>query len=85
MWCGAREEHAYAYDQFDNAFDQPIERLMLEVLMLILDAGRGSEQSRSFHREEILRLLAENDLNEMISGLQAEETEEFWMILRFSG
>ena len=61
-WGENEHEIGYAYEQYQSAYQMPIERLMLEVLTLILNAGRGPVQLDSFHRKKIAEILAVNDL-----------------------
>lgn len=42
-------EFGFAYNEFSNAFDSVTERLMLEVLTLVLATGRGGIEE--FHRK----------------------------------
>lgn len=76
-WLPSDEEHeiSYAYEQLDSIFQLPIEQLMLEVLVLILDAGRGSSKFLSFHKEMALKLLSTPTIDSQIDGLPAEERE----------
>ncbi|QOT79037.1 Imm2 family immunity protein [Cupriavidus basilensis] len=76
-WVEGESEVGYAYDELDNSFELPVERLMLEVLTLILDAGRGSEQAGAYHRKAIEDLLENNDLSEMLKDIPMDEVEEF--------
>ncbi|MFG9943215.1 hypothetical protein ACG3RN_20975 [Pseudomonas aeruginosa] len=43
-WVEGESEVGYAYSELENSFDLPIEKLMLEVLALILSAGRFSDK-----------------------------------------
>lgn len=56
---GLREksEVGYAYSELENSFDLPIEKLMLEVLALILSAGRSSDKVKRYHLDIIHGLL----------------------------
>src|SRR6185312_12713326 len=72
-WSEGELEISYAWHEFDNAFVLPLERLMLEVPALILAAGRLPE---AFHREEIVKVLAECPLDEMLHGIPDEERQE---------
>jgi hypothetical protein len=72
-WSAGELEINWAYQEFYNSFELPIERLMLEVLTLILTAGR---LPGLFHREQIAKLLAEHSLDEMLHGIPTEEADE---------
>jgi hypothetical protein len=71
-WSAGELEINWAYEEFYDSFELPIERLMLEVLTLILIGGRLPE---SFHREQIARLLAEHSLDGMLQEIPTEETD----------
>ncbi len=43
-WREGESEAGYAYSELEKTFDRPIEKLMLEVLALVLSAGRSSEE-----------------------------------------
>lgn len=76
-WSPHEHEIGYAYEQNEDAFQQPIERLMLEVLTLVLNAGRGPETVGPYHHAKIAAILEKNNLNEMLNGLPDEERREF--------
>jgi hypothetical protein len=73
------DEYSGAYEQYKDAFDRPIEKLMLEVLLLILVTGRNAqyEKFESYHRAKIAGILEENNLGEMLKTLSGEELSEF--------
>ncbi|MGI4848928.1 MAG: hypothetical protein ACRYGK_12430 [Janthinobacterium lividum] len=75
-WVAEESETAYAYDQFSNAFDSPLENLMLEVLSLILDGGRFP-QFGIYHRTKIAEILRFSNLNDLLADVHAVEAEEF--------
>jgi hypothetical protein len=71
-------EYAYAYEQANfsaSCFD--IEALMVEVISLTLDAGRGSLQFIEYHHGQIRKILQRNDLRKMLDTLPPDEREEF--------
>jgi hypothetical protein len=78
-WHPEEAEFAYAYDGFDGAFQHPLENLMLEVLTVIMIAGRH-EQPEKFHREKIKKILEMNNLEElkklMSENVPASENDE---------
>jgi hypothetical protein len=76
-WAAGESEIGYAYYNLDTAFELPIERPMLEVLMLILDAGRGSEEFHIHTRSVISEILKNNDFDQMVSCLPEDEKKEF--------
>ncbi|MCW3482193.1 Imm2 family immunity protein [Neisseriaceae bacterium JH1-16] len=75
QWVAGEYEFGFAYEEYSNAFSSDVERLMLEVLTLILAAGRG--QVETFHRERIAELLSGIDLQTLLAELPYEEAEEF--------
>jgi hypothetical protein len=75
-WAEGEHEIGYAYYQFENAYELPIEKLMLEVVTLILWAGRCPERSERLHRIEINGILSKNDINEMVAHLEEEERKD---------
>lgn len=75
-WAENEHELGYAYDQYCDAFNLTIEEVMLEVLVLVLAAGR-LPKSETYHRERIVVLLNGRDLDEMVCELGTEEKEEF--------
>ncbi|MBB1632141.1 hypothetical protein A9975_14870 [Cupriavidus sp. UME77] len=85
QWVEGESEVGYAYDELDNSFELPIEKLMLEVLTLILDAGRGSERAITYHRKAIADLLENNDLSEMLKNIPMDEVEEFKIDINILG
>lgn len=76
-WIGDESEAGYAYGELDNAFDKPIENLMLEVLALVMGVGRASSQAQKYHKDAILKLLGDKTVADMLEGLPAEEVDEF--------
>lgn len=76
IWTNNESEQAYAYELFDNAYDLPIENLMLEVVTLVLMAGRGPEQAENYHRDRIAGILSENKLDELIADISEEERKD---------
>ena len=74
-WAPHLHEIAYAYNEFDGAFDHPIERLMLEVLTLVLIGGRPMV-SVPYHTRRIAEIVAAHPLDELLRGLPEEELHE---------
>jgi len=79
-WLPPDQEHevSFAYEQLDNAFDLPIERLMLEVVVLILDAGRGSDEFVSFHRRMAESIMSSGSVDDLVLALPDEEKSMFF-------
>ncbi|ARB82704.1 MULTISPECIES: hypothetical protein [Yersinia] len=75
-WTEGEHEIGYAYYQFENAYELPIEKLMLEVVTLILWAGRCPEQSEILHRNEIKKILSAHPLDELIKDIAEEECSD---------
>jgi hypothetical protein len=76
-WQKDEHELWYAYEQCEFAYSRPIENLMLEVLTLVLDAGRGSKLFEIERRAKISQILKENNLSEMLCELPNDERRQF--------
>ncbi|MFC5476373.1 hypothetical protein [Paraherbaspirillum soli] len=76
-WSKNEHEIAYAYEQQEFAYFNPTEQIMLEVLFLIFNAGRGPETVDPYHRGKIAKILEAHDLNEMLVALPEDERLEF--------
>jgi len=74
-WLDGEYEFAYAYDEFRTSFSSAIEKLMLEVLTLILAAGRGV--SIDFHRENVSSILRGRDIYDLLAELRGDERSDF--------
>jgi len=75
-WAEGESEVGYAYNELENSFDLPVEKLMLEVLVLILSAGRSSEKVRKYHLDAIRELLKDNKLSSVLNNLPWDEAVE---------
>ncbi|MCC4593419.1 immunity protein Imm2 [Xanthomonas campestris pv. cannae] len=84
-WVEGESELGYAYDEFENSFETQVEKLMLEVIILILSAGRFSEKSNEYHMKRIYGILQNMDLSGVLKNLQFDEAEEFKADLRILG
>lgn len=84
-WVANEHEIGYAYEQYESAYRMPIEKVMLEVLCLILNGGRGLEQFDSHHRKLIGQILEKNNLQDMLKELPKEERNEFEHDLKLLG
>lgn len=69
-------EYTTAHAQSEG-FSLPIEQLMLEVITLMVYAGRASEKNESAHRQAIAEILRKHDLETMLAELPADERREF--------
>ncbi|MCE9733159.1 hypothetical protein [Pectobacterium sp. IFB5596] len=67
------QEIGYAYYQAEGSYYLPIENLMLEVLSLIMIAGRGPEITERYHREMIEKILVEHPLEQLLEEITEEE------------
>lgn len=76
-WLLHEHELGYAYEQYELSFHTPLEQLMLEVLTLILNGGRGPDTVEPYHRAKIAEILEKHDLGEMLKTLSGEELSEF--------
>ncbi|MEQ9944451.1 hypothetical protein ABRP58_20665 [Pectobacterium aroidearum] len=70
------QEIGYAYDQAEGSYYLPIENLMLEVLSLIMIAGRGPEITERYHREMIEKILVEHPLEQLLEEITEEEKSD---------
>lgn len=84
-WIEGESEVGYAYGELENSFDTPIEKLMLEVLTLVLSAGRASEKTYEYHLNCVYNLLESIDLSCILENLPSDEAEEFRSDLRLLG
>lgn len=75
-WLEGESEVGYAYSELENSFDLPVEKLMLEVLSLVLSAGRSSEKARKYHQDAISELLKKIDLPPVLEALPPDEAAE---------
>ncbi|ATA25832.1 hypothetical protein BIY26_05140 [Brenneria goodwinii] len=75
-WSEHESEIGYAYYQFENAYELEIENLMLNVLTLVLMAGRGPEQVEKNLRKDIKDMLSEHKLDELIADISEEERQD---------
>ncbi|MBN0280599.1 immunity protein Imm2, partial [Pseudomonas aeruginosa] len=73
------------YSELENSFDLPIEKLMLEVLALILSAGRSSDKVKRYHLDVIHGLLKEIKLSSVLDDLPSDEAAELRDDLRVLG
>jgi len=76
-WAEGENEVGYAYHELENAFDLPVERLMLEVIALILSAGRSSKLVQKYHLDAICRLVEEVELSSILEDIPSDESAEF--------
>ncbi len=81
-WVKNESEYSYAYSQEEYAYSRPIEKLMLEVISIILNAGRDPETVEPYHRRKIASILEKHDLQDMLKELPDNERCEFEHDLR---
>ncbi|MET3432443.1 hypothetical protein ABIC71_001929 [Herbaspirillum seropedicae] len=67
----------FAYQKCEEIYSRPIEKLMLEVLTLVLDAGRSKNIFEKTHRQKIRYILENNNFGEMLLYLPEEEKRTF--------
>lgn len=75
-WEENENEIGFAYDEYSNAFDRNIEKLMLEVLTLIFLAGR-IPQATDYHRRMFNEFLKHHKFDDLLSDVSDEEKHEF--------
>ncbi len=78
---------AWAYGEFEGAYDLTVEILMLEVASSVLSGGWSSNLALH-HATEISRILYETNIEILLQGVPCEEAEELindlTVITRFS-
>lgn len=74
QWAPDEFEFGYAYDQIYDADAPVLERLMVEVLVIVLAAGRAPA-AEEYHRQKIANLLAESDLKVIFYDANEDEIE----------
>ena len=75
-WHKDESEIGFAYGEFCDSYDLPIENIMLEVLALILRAGRGPEQAQKYHYNKIVEILSSHSLEELFKDIGEEERND---------
>ncbi|MGL4859076.1 MAG: hypothetical protein ACRC5A_04930 [Enterobacteriaceae bacterium] len=75
-WEENEHEIGYAYDQFENSYELPIENLMLHVLNLILSANRFGKTFEDYHRTQIANILSVHSLDELIADISEDEKND---------
>ncbi|MEL0578891.1 hypothetical protein AACK17_10065 [Pectobacterium punjabense] len=75
-WSENESEHAFAYDALEGSFNSPTEDLMLEVITLISDAGRETEQTKKYHKDVILTILSKHSLNELLDCITDDDRKD---------
>lgn len=66
----------YVSYQFEGTFERPVEKLMYNVVLLILSGG-WYESPKKIISENILSLIEEFGLNRLLADLPKEELENF--------
>lgn len=84
-WIEGESEAGYAYSELENAFELPVEKLMLEVLTLILFAGRSPISVVNYHLDVIRGLLKDCELPDFLDCLPSGEAEALKGDLRILG
>lgn len=84
-WAEGESEVSYAYGELENAFELPIEKLMLEVIALILSAGRSPRKVQKYNLDAISKLLEEIELSSILEELPSDEMAELKDDLRLLG
>jgi hypothetical protein len=74
QWAPDEFEFGYAYDQIYDAAAPALERLMVEVLVIVFAAGRAPA-AEEYHRQQIASLLAESELKVILYDASEDETE----------
>ena len=80
-YCYRGESYKAPLDKGLGGFDSAIEYLMLEVICLTL-TGCWDVKQETYYRNEISKILADNDLTIMLYSLPNEERIEFEVDLK---
>lgn len=83
-YCYRGETYKAPLDKGLGGFDSAIEYLMLEIVCLTLSGGWDPKQE-SHYRNEIKKILTENDLTAMLNTLPNNERIEFEEDLKVFG
>lgn len=75
-WAEGESEVGHAYGELENSFELPIETLILEVIALIISAGRSQEKVQNYHLDAISKLLEEFKLFSILEYLPFNESVE---------
>lgn len=62
--------------EYEGAFERPVERLMLEVVCMVLNGG-WYQQPMNYHREQIQKIVADDSLENLLADVPQEEAETF--------
>jgi len=84
-WVDGESEAGHAYSELENAFELPVEKLMLEVLTLIFSAGRSPIPVVNYHGDVIRELLKDYGLLAALDDLPSDEAEAFRGDLKILG
>lgn len=76
LWVENESERGYAYEQSEYSHDSAIESLMLEVLSLIMIAGRGPKKTGKYHMDMIEKILAAHPLDKLLEEITEKEKSD---------
>jgi hypothetical protein len=62
--------------EYEGCFERPIERLMLEVICMVLNGG-WYQQPMSYHRDQIQKFITESSLEDLLADVPQEEANLF--------
>lgn len=79
------KEVSYAYYQWENAYDLPVEKLMLDVLALIMLAGCDAAVFVDYLQKNILDILDRYTLDELLQEIDEDSKSELVYDLIFLG
>ena len=79
------EEVSYAYYQLENAYDLPVEKLMRDVLTLIMLAGCDAAVFVAYLHKAILDILDRHTLDELLQEIDEDSKSELVYDLIFLG
>ena len=79
------EEVSYAYYQWENAYDLPVEKLMRDVLTLIMLAGCDAVVFVDYLQKAIRDILDRHTLDELLQEIDEDSKSELVYDLIFLG
>lgn len=84
-WIENETAGGFAYDQMDGAYFEDIERLMIEVVALVVDVGRSTASTHDFHFKRASQILACIGVDGLTQHLEGDELSELRYDLQLIG
>lgn len=76
-WDRYEQQSEFAYEKIAPSLQRPVEKLMIEIVVLLLAAGRQLPSFDEFHRNKIAAILDDSALEDLMSMLGHDERREF--------